>query len=84
MCDCCRALELAEGCDGLLVVGSSLMVYSAFRLAKAAVSGGGALAVLTAGPTRADSFAKLKVEAVAGEALSRLAAHPSLLIPRVG
>ncbi|BDA47732.1 NAD-dependent protein deacetylase [Coccomyxa sp. Obi] len=78
-----RALELAEGCDGLLVVGSSLMVYSAFRLAKAAKASGGALAVLTAGPTRADAVADLKIEALAGEALSRMAAHPSLLIPRL-
>ena len=78
-----RALQLAEGCDGLLVVGSSLMVYGAFRLAKATKASGGALALLTAGPTRADAIADLKIEALAGEALSRLAAHPSTLIPRL-
>ena len=78
-----RALELAESCDAMLVVGSSLAVYSAFRLAKAAKKAGAALFVLTAGPTRADDMTNVKIEALAGEALARLAAHPSLLVARV-
>ena len=45
----------------MLVVGSSLMVYSAFRLSKAAKAGDGRLAILSAGPTRADDMADLKV-----------------------
>ena len=57
----CRVLELAEECDTMLVVGSSLMVYSAFRLSKAAKAGNGRLAILSAGPTRADSMVDLKV-----------------------
>lgn len=77
-----RALDLAGSCDGMLVVGSSLMVYSAYRLVKAARGAGSTVALLTAGPTRADDVAHLKVEALAGEALSRLAAHPTLLLPR--
>lgn len=60
MCDC-RVLELAHECDAMLVVGSSLMVYSAFRLSKAAKAGNGCLAILSAGPTRADALADLKV-----------------------
>lgn len=79
----CRALQLAEECDLLLVVGSSLMVWSAFRLAKAAKQQGGALGIVNVGPTRADSLADLKLEVLAGEALLKLASHPSLLIPRV-
>ena len=78
----CRALELAEGCDAMLVVGSSLAVYSAYRLAKAAKKADAALLVLTAGPTRADDMADVKIEALAGEALARLATHPSLLLAR--
>ena len=66
----------------MLVVGSSLTVWSAYRLAKAAVDGGATLAIVTAGPTRADdllaSGGGLKVEGRAGEVLTRLAAHPSL------
>ena len=58
-------MEVAEGCDGLLVVGSSLMVYSAFRLARAATSSGAELALLSVGPTRADDLAHLKVLAPA-------------------
>ena len=77
-----RALALAHECDAMLVVGSSLMVYSAFRLSKAAKTGDGRLAILSAGPTRADALADLKVEALAGEALSRIASHPALLIPK--
>lgn len=58
------------------------MVYSAFRLARAAKAGGAKLALVSVGPTRADSLADLKAEVLAGEALSRLAAHPALLLPR--
>ncbi|EFN59224.1 hypothetical protein CHLNCDRAFT_18868, partial [Chlorella variabilis] len=78
------ALDLAHSCRSVLVVGSSLAVWSAYRLVKAAVEGGGAeLAIVTAGPTRADDLAHLKLEARAGEVLARLAAHPSLQIPPV-
>ncbi len=65
------------------MVGSSLMVWSAFRLAKAARAAGARLAILTAGPTRADDLAELKVEARAGEVLARLAAQPALGLPRL-
>ena len=75
-------MELAQSCDAVLVVGSSLQVYSAYRLAKAALAAEASILVLTAGPTRIDSEAHLKVEALAGESLARLAAHSSLLIPR--
>ncbi len=78
----CRALELAGDADAMLVVGSSLMVYSAFRLAKATKAAGSPLALCVVGPTRADDLADLKVEALAGEAMTRLASHPSLLVPR--
>lgn len=57
-----RAKQLVEECDGLLVVGSSLMVYSAFRLARAAASSGAQLALLSVGPTRADDLASIKVD----------------------
>ncbi len=57
-----RAKQLVEDCDGLLVVGSSLMVYSAFRLARAAATSGAQLALLSVGPTRADDIADIKVK----------------------
>ncbi|KAK9809163.1 hypothetical protein WJX72_010502 [[Myrmecia] bisecta] len=77
-----RALQAIEDADALLVVGSSLMVYSAFRLAKAAKANGAPLAIITVGPTRADDLADMKIEALAGEALSRMASHPALLLQR--
>lgn len=79
----CRALELCGGCDTLLVVGSSMQVYSAYRLAKAAFSNQANVVVLTAGETRCDPEATFKVEALAGETLARLASHSSLLVPKI-
>lgn len=67
---------------GLLqVVGSSLMVYSVFRLIKANKERGGKLAILTVGPTRADDLADLKLEYLAGQTLARATRHPTLSIP---
>ncbi len=63
---CYRALELAHDSDAMLVIGSSLMVYSAFRLSKAAKAGSGHLAILSAGPTRADAIADLKASCSLG------------------
>ena len=58
------------------------MVWSAFRLAKATKAAGGKLAVVNVGATRADELADVRVSALAGEVLSRLASHLSLLLPR--
>ena len=59
-----------------------VQVYSAFRLARACTGRGAPLALLNAGATRADDSASLKVPVLAGEGLSRLAAHPAMLVPR--
>jgi NAD-dependent SIR2 family protein deacetylase len=56
--------------DALLVVGSSLTVWSGFRFAKRAAERGIPIAVLTIGPTRADDLATLKIEEKCGAALS--------------
>jgi len=55
----CAALE---GADAMLVVGSSLMVYSGFRFARMAREAGLPLAILTRGVTRADELATLKLD----------------------
>ncbi|KAI8473267.1 MAG: DHS-like NAD/FAD-binding domain-containing protein [Monoraphidium minutum] len=75
--------DLAGGCDLLLAVGTSLMVWSAFRLAKAAKERGAKVAIVCVGETRADGIADWKAEALAGEVLARLAGHPRLLLPRI-
>ncbi|KAI8929865.1 DHS-like NAD/FAD-binding domain-containing protein [Entophlyctis helioformis] len=48
------SFKIIDDAQGLLVVGSSLHVYSAMRLAKRAVDAGKPLAILNLGPTRAD------------------------------
>ncbi len=60
--------------DALLVVGSSLMVYSGFRFAREAAACGLPIAALNRGRTRADDLLTLKVEADCGAALAALVA----------
>ncbi|KAG2439297.1 hypothetical protein HXX76_004656 [Chlamydomonas incerta] len=78
-----RAAALAAGCDALLVVGSSVQVYSAFRLVEAARAAGARVLIVNVGPTRADKLADYKLEARAGEVLTRLSRHPQLLLPQL-
>jgi len=79
-----EADALATSADLVLAVGTSLMVLSAFRIVKAAKEAGARVALVVVGETRADGLADYKVEALAGEVMARLAAHPKLLLPRVG
>jgi len=51
--------------DGLLVVGSSLMVFSGFRFAREAARRGQPIACLNLGRTRADELYTLKLQASA-------------------
>ena len=62
----CRIFDVVGAADGLLVVGSSLMVWSAFRFVKAAKEGGGGVAIVNVGPTRGDDMAALKVRRCRG------------------
>jgi len=75
-----RSLELARQAPAVLVVGSSLAVWSAFRLVKTAKEKGATVAIVNVGPTRGDELADLAVSALAGETMIQLAAHPTLLI----
>ena len=54
------------------MVGSSLQVFSAFRLARAAHQAGKPIAILNVGPTRADELSTLRVGCDAAEVLPRL------------
>jgi NAD-dependent SIR2 family protein deacetylase len=51
-----------DSADAVLVVGSSLMVYSGFRFARMAREAGLPLAILTRGVSRADHLATLKLD----------------------
>uniref|UniRef100_A0A7N0TVB5 NAD-dependent protein deacylase n=1 Tax=Kalanchoe fedtschenkoi TaxID=63787 RepID=A0A7N0TVB5_KALFE len=78
-----EAMEAARGSDAFLVLGSSLMTMSAFRLIKAAHEAGAATAIVNIGETRADSFVPLKISARLGEILPRVLATGSLCIPSI-
>lgn len=73
-----RALATA---DALLVVGSSLAVWSGFRFARAAADRGLPIAIVNVGWTRADDLAALKVEQRCGDLLRALVSstEPSAL-----
>jgi NAD-dependent deacetylase sirtuin 4 len=75
------AWDLAVGCDGLLIVGSTLSTFSAFRLAREAARRHGRVGIVSYGPTRADPIAAFKVEAAAGEVLAALARRLGLPQP---
>ena len=64
------ALEAARS---LLVVGSSLMVFSGYRFVRAAARLGRPIAVVNRGDTRADSVACVKLDGEAGRSLSDVA-----------
>lgn len=67
-----RAFEGVANTDALLVVGSSLMVYSGFRFTEAAAAAGKPIAAVNLGRTRADHLFTLKISAPCDEVLSAL------------
>jgi NAD-dependent deacetylase sirtuin 4 len=69
------AWTLFERAEALLVVGSSLTVYSGFRFVRRASERGIPVAIVNRGPTRADALAAVKLDAAVGEALPLLAAR---------
>src|SRR6187551_1668909 len=69
-----QAFAALEAADAMLVVGSSLMVYSGYRFAQAAALAGKPIAAVNLGRTRADHLFALKVGAPADEALGELSA----------
>ncbi len=66
------ALALA---DALLVVGSSLMVYSGYRFVRDACERELPVAIINRGRTRADDQVAVKVDALCGPVLERLEQH---------
>lgn len=67
-------LAAVESADGLLVVGSSLAVYSGFRFCRHAQKHGLPIVLVNPGWTRADDMAALKLRAEAGPLLASVAA----------
>ncbi|XP_010546313.1 PREDICTED: NAD-dependent protein deacylase SRT2 isoform X2 [Tarenaya hassleriana] len=73
-----KVMKIAKGCDAFLVLGSSLMTMSAFRLVRAAHEAGAVTAIVNIGETRADDFVPLKIRA---RILPRVLDMGSLSVP---
>jgi NAD-dependent deacetylase sirtuin 4 len=69
-----RAWSLFAQAEALLVVGSSLAVFSGYRFVVRASERSVPVAIINLGPTRGDSFAAAKLDARLGDALPALAA----------
>lgn len=63
------ALAALDAADGLLVAGSSLMVWSGLRLVRAAAERGLPIAAVNLGRTRGDDLFELKLSAACGGTL---------------
>jgi NAD-dependent SIR2 family protein deacetylase len=66
------AMHHLQQADAMLVVGSSLMVYSGYRFAQAAAAAGKPIAAVNLGRTRADELLTLKIAEPCARALSFL------------
>jgi NAD-dependent SIR2 family protein deacetylase len=69
------AIEATDRADALLVVGSSLMVFSGYRFAKRAAETGKPIGILNRGRTRADDMAALKIDANCEDVLAHVSNH---------
>lgn len=70
-----KALGAIDDSPGLIVVGSSLMVYSGFRLVKRAVEQNKPVIIINQGTTRADDLYTIKIESESGQVLADVYAH---------
>lgn len=68
-----EAFAAADAAELLLVVGSSLAVFSGYRFLRRAVERKTPVAIVNRGPVRGEEHAALKVEAGIGETLAALA-----------
>ena len=66
------AADAVASADALLVLGTSMQVFSAYRIARAAAQASLPIAIVTNGETRADDLASLRVAADVCEVLPRV------------
>ncbi|XP_069698982.1 NAD-dependent protein deacylase Sirt4 [Periplaneta americana] len=64
-----------EHCDALLVLGSSLTVFSSYRIILQASELKRKIAIVNIGPTRGDKHAHIKIDTKCGDIVSRLRLH---------
>lgn len=72
-----KAMARVQNAEGLLVVGSSLMAFSAFRLCRAMAEQGKPLIAINLGKTRADELLESKIQQPCELLLPRLVKHLS-------
>jgi NAD-dependent SIR2 family protein deacetylase len=70
-----EAFQALDAAELLLVVGTSLAVYSGYRFLRRAVERGIPVAIVNRGAVRGEERATLKIEAETGATLQRLAAE---------
>lgn len=68
------ACQILDEAEALLVVGTSLTVFSGYRFVKLAAKAGKPVAILNLGPTRGDPIAQVRIETSAGAGLTALEA----------
>jgi NAD-dependent SIR2 family protein deacetylase len=68
-----EAFQATDAAEVLLVVGTSLAVYSGYRFLRRAIERGIPVAVVNRGPIRGEEHAVVKIDAGAGDTLSALA-----------
>jgi len=71
-----RAMAALARADAALVIGSSLMVYSGYRYARAAAEAGKPIAAVNLGRTRADALMRFRLSQNCSQALSFLLDPP--------
>lgn len=70
-----RAAKLAKmvcSSDGVLVLGSSLQVFSGFRIVLHSYEMGLPIAIVTIGKTRGDDKASIKISAKCGDVIPKI------------
>jgi NAD-dependent SIR2 family protein deacetylase len=68
-----RCCALTDAADVLLVLGSTLRVYSGYRFVRRAAERGIPVAIVTRGPSRGDPAATVRLDAALGRVLPALA-----------
>jgi NAD-dependent SIR2 family protein deacetylase len=76
-----RAWDRLAAADGLVVLGSSLEVFSGYRFVRAAHTQGKPIAVVNHGPTRADGEVDLRLEARIADVLPAAVAELESALP---
>ena len=72
-----QAIDSMERADSLLIIGSSLIVFSGFRFCRMAAAAGKPIAAINQGKTRADDMFALKIADSAEQVLPALLARLS-------